>query len=153
LIISLIFFFRDFQREFKGRLQKPARWKSCTSAATILLDKAVGSLYVRQYFSPKDRDAALEMVKNLKMAFKSLLDKNSWMDKETVVALEKVCVSKSCWNIWWIFMFFTAERHYWFSLILRPCIERCWNWRILQKCNIWTIFSNNHNILIFLFPY
>jgi len=95
--MDLFYYNQDFLREFSGRQQKPARWKYCTEAATNLLDKAVGSFYARQYFSPKDRDAAIEMIKNLKLAFKSLLDQNEWMDTQTkMFALEKVM-----WIIIW----------------------------------------------------
>lgn len=44
---------------------------------------ASGAMYVRKHFNKEDRMVALEMIADLKNAFKGMLKTNDWMDEET----------------------------------------------------------------------
>jgi predicted metalloendopeptidase len=48
-------------------------------------------MYVRKHFRVEDREAAQEMVGNLREAFKSMLERNEWLSTATKeFALKKV---------------------------------------------------------------
>lgn len=52
---------------------------------------ASSAIYVRKHFQKSDREAALEMIKDLRKAFKDMLEINDWMESETKkYAFEKV---------------------------------------------------------------
>jgi predicted metalloendopeptidase len=78
-------------RDFIGKKTKSPRWKDCQSAVSTRLTYSSGAMYVRKHFKLEDRDAAEEMVKHLRDAFKSMLHQNEWMNLETKeYALKKV---------------------------------------------------------------
>ena len=81
---------QDFLYVFAGRETKAPRWKKCNSAARSIMSFASGAMYVRSYFNNNDRESALEMIEDLKDAFKEILSENDWMGESTRnYALEK----------------------------------------------------------------
>lgn len=74
---------QQFMKEFVGKRQRSPRWKDCESAVNSRLNYASGAMYVRRYFERADRDAALEMVQDLRQAFGVMLERNEWMRNET----------------------------------------------------------------------
>ena len=56
-----------------------------------LLNVAVGSMYVREYFSVKKKEEALKQVEYIRKTFEYLVPHVSWMDQETKTkAIEKL---------------------------------------------------------------
>ncbi|VDN52138.1 unnamed protein product [Dracunculus medinensis] len=81
---------QDFLRVMTGQQTKSPRWKECAQGPTSLVPLAAGALYIREHFDSNDKKEALEMIANLREAFKELVTENDWMDEETKkVAVEK----------------------------------------------------------------
>jgi putative endopeptidase len=59
------------------------RWKRCVAATDRTLGEAVGQLYVKRTFTPRTRERAQGMVKNLIAALRDDLSTLSWMSDET----------------------------------------------------------------------
>jgi putative endopeptidase len=59
------------------------RWKRMVRSTNADLGEALGQLYVAKAFSPKAKEKALEMVNNIKWAFKQHIQKADWMSAET----------------------------------------------------------------------
>ncbi|CAD5210385.1 unnamed protein product [Bursaphelenchus okinawaensis] len=74
---------QSFMKEFVGKQTRSPRWKDCESAVNSRLTYASGAMYVRKYFKNEDRNAAQEMVKDLREAFRTMLEENTWMKAET----------------------------------------------------------------------
>ncbi|XP_063881481.1 neprilysin-1-like isoform X2 [Scylla paramamosain] len=55
----------------------------CANEANTFLGMAIGTEYVKTYFSQQAKDEANAMVEDLREAFKILLEVNEWMDAET----------------------------------------------------------------------
>uniref|UniRef100_A0A0M3HFQ5 Peptidase_M13_N domain-containing protein n=1 Tax=Ascaris lumbricoides TaxID=6252 RepID=A0A0M3HFQ5_ASCLU len=73
-----------------GQQAKSPRWKECAQGPTTMLPLAAGALYIREHFDSTDKKEALEMIANLREAFKELVADNDWMDSATKkVAIEK----------------------------------------------------------------
>ncbi len=53
------------------------------NAAKGSLANAVGSMYVRKYFQEDSRQAALEMVHDIRAEFDHILQQVDWMDENT----------------------------------------------------------------------
>ena len=75
-----------FMKQKLGSQAVSPRWKTCVKQVTGIirqkgsLSHAVGSMYVREYFSQEERNVATEMVDNIKREFKFLMSKTEWMD-------------------------------------------------------------------------
>uniref|UniRef100_A0A915CCL5 Peptidase family M13 n=2 Tax=Parascaris univalens TaxID=6257 RepID=A0A915CCL5_PARUN len=81
---------QDFFRVMTGQQAKSPRWKECAQGPTTMLPLAAGALYIREHFDSTDKKEALEMIANLREAFKELVADNDWMDSATKkVAIEK----------------------------------------------------------------
>ena len=59
------------------------RWRTCVGAAKGSLANAVGSMYVRKHFKEDAKQAALEMVHDIREEFDQILDEIDWMDENT----------------------------------------------------------------------
>ncbi|KAK9888869.1 hypothetical protein WA026_001089 [Henosepilachna vigintioctopunctata] len=66
-----------------GRTERAPRWKECVDIASGSLSTAAGALYVRKYFNENARQNALEMVRDIRAEFESILRNVDWMDDET----------------------------------------------------------------------
>lgn len=79
--------FRDRQQEYSrittGRETSDPRGIICTDIALSYFPHAVGSLYVRKHFKEEAKENVMDMVNNLKEAFKEILDDIDWMDDKT----------------------------------------------------------------------
>lgn len=75
--------FYFFQRRLAGNTVQLPRYKQCAQVADRLMGDAVGQLYVAQHFPPRAKDRALEMVHNLKEAFRDRLATRKWMSDST----------------------------------------------------------------------
>ncbi|XP_019873601.1 neprilysin-2 isoform X1 [Aethina tumida] len=73
-----------------GRTEREARWKECIDLSAGSLSIAAGALYVRKYFHEEARQSAIEMVKDIREEFQTILNNVEWMDETTRKnALEK----------------------------------------------------------------
>ena len=88
-----------FQKHILGHLDTPPRWKTCVNVITAnnmfhqegSLANAVGSMYVREYFTQEQKNVALEIVENIKREYKVMFSDIDWMDVLTWErALEKI---------------------------------------------------------------
>jgi membrane metallo-endopeptidase-like protein 1 len=82
---------QDFLKDFVGKQSKSPRWKECNGAVGSRMSYASGAMYVRRHFKKEDRQSALEMIEDLREAFREMLVNNEWMEEETrKYALEKI---------------------------------------------------------------
>ena len=66
-----------------GTKELRPRWKRALSKVNTYLGEGLGQLYVEKTFPPESKQRALEMVKNLKAAFRKRLADRPWMSEET----------------------------------------------------------------------
>lgn len=74
--------------EARGTQSFAHRWSQCTSKASSEstgFAYAVGAEYIKVEFDEETKNLADAMVSDLKVAFKELLDINTWMDATTKV--------------------------------------------------------------------
>lgn len=80
-----------FTRELTGAREQLPRYKKCIRAADGEMGEALGQAYVKKYFTPEAKARALEMVNNLKAAFRERLETREWMSDSTrAMALAKL---------------------------------------------------------------
>jgi len=80
-----------FQRVLTGAKEILPRWRRCLEATDRSLGDALGAVYVKTYFTPETRTRTLELVENLKAAFRDHIQGLPWMSEATKVqALEKL---------------------------------------------------------------
>ena len=83
----------EYSRVLTGKNSDVPRWERCTKAVAGLsgslyfyegsLTNAVGSMYAKSYFKLDAKQKADEMVENIRIVFKELLDELDWMDDVT----------------------------------------------------------------------
>jgi putative endopeptidase len=71
-----------------GAKELLSREKRCTRATDTGLRDALGQAYVSQYFTPKAKQSALEMVRNLESVFHDRIETLGWMSDSTKVQAE-----------------------------------------------------------------
>jgi putative endopeptidase len=72
-----------FDRLLGGEQQLLPRWQRCTRLADTQLGEILGRAYVQERFTPAAKARALEMVNNLRAAFRERLATRTWMSDET----------------------------------------------------------------------
>ena len=83
--------FDFYGRTLHGRQEQQARWKRAVAAVDAGLGEAAGELYVQRYFPPSSKATMLELVENLRAAYREHIEKLSWMSAATrKVALGKL---------------------------------------------------------------
>jgi putative endopeptidase len=83
--------FDFYGRTLHGQLEQQARWKRAVSAVDLGLGEAAGQLYVQRYFPPSSRKQVLELVENLRAAYRARIEILPWMTPATrKLALEKL---------------------------------------------------------------
>jgi putative endopeptidase len=74
----------NFNGKFlQGTQEILPRWKRCVASTDRALGEALGQLYVEKTFTPKAREQAQTMVKNLVEALRADLQTLDWMSAET----------------------------------------------------------------------
>ena len=92
-ILSTPFVDEDFrfQQVLTGAKEMLPRWRRCLETTDRSLGDARGAVYVKAYFTPETKTRTLELVKNLKAAFRDHIQGLSWMSAATKVqALRKL---------------------------------------------------------------
>ncbi len=84
--LSLAFVNESFR--FNGTVMTGAkelrpRWKRALSAVDNSIGEALGILYVRKHFTPQAKARAIEMVNNLRAAFRERIQSRQWMSEAT----------------------------------------------------------------------
>ena len=72
-----------FTRTLRGTEEQLPRYKRCIAATDGAMGEALGKAYVEQYFTAAAKARALQMVNNLKAAFRDRLATRPWMSDET----------------------------------------------------------------------
>lgn len=81
----------QYSTVISGKQEQEPRWKECVDIVTGSLPISVGALYIRKHFQEDSRQAAMDMVDNIKAEFEKILKRVDWMDEATrKSALEKV---------------------------------------------------------------
>ena len=75
-----------FQQVLSGAKEMLPRWRRCLDATDRSLGEALGTVYVETYFTPETKTRVLELVKNLKAAFRDHIRTLPWMSETTKVA-------------------------------------------------------------------
>ncbi|XP_075730871.1 neprilysin-1-like [Rhipicephalus microplus] len=98
-----------------GIQELPPRWKECTNLINDAMMEVTGYLYVKEKFSPEAKTEVEDLVKRLKEVFKSSLEENRWMDKETkekaLLKLDQMD-SKIAYPKWGLNMTFLEELYH-----------------------------------------
>ncbi|OQV18718.1 Neprilysin-11 [Hypsibius exemplaris] len=72
-----------FSQSVDGSKKEPERWKICANKANSVMNTAVGSLYVKNYFNESSKAKIAGLVKDLREAFSNIIEKADWMDETT----------------------------------------------------------------------
>lgn len=75
--------FDFYQKKLTGAKQQLPRYKQCVTVTDQMLGHALGKEYVAKHFPPEAKASALEMVNNLKEAFRERLSSRTWMSDST----------------------------------------------------------------------
>jgi len=83
--------FDFYGRTLHGQQEQRARWKRAVRAVDLGLGEAAGELYVKRYFPPSSRQQMIELVENLRAAYREHIEHLPWMGPQTrKLALEKL---------------------------------------------------------------
>lgn len=83
--------FDFYGRTLHGQPEQRARWKRAVGAVDQGLGEAAGQLYVQRYFPPDSKRQMLELVENLRAAYRQRIEQLPWMSPATrKLALEKL---------------------------------------------------------------
>jgi len=83
--------FNFYRKTLSGIPQQRPRWKRAVSAVNGVMGEMVGKVYVAKYFKPEAKTRMVQLVSNLKTAFRERLNALQWMGPETKKkALEKL---------------------------------------------------------------
>ena len=82
--------FNFYSHTLHGQTDMQPRWKRALGTVNEQTGEALGQLYVKQYFTPEAKAAAVQLVNNLRDALKARIQKVAWMSDATKAkALEK----------------------------------------------------------------
>ena len=87
--------FDFYSTKLRGTPVQEARWKRAVSSVNRLLGEVVGKIYVQKHFKPEAKARMLELVENLRAAYKEAIIGLDWMGEETKKqALDKLAKFK-----------------------------------------------------------
>ncbi|WP_458686145.1 M13 family metallopeptidase [Nocardia tengchongensis] len=86
--------FDFFGKEMAGLQQRPELWKAAVSTVNEVVGEALGKQYVDKHFPPEAKKRALEMVDDLRAAYRDNFKNSTWMSPPTreaaIAKLEKI---------------------------------------------------------------
>jgi predicted metalloendopeptidase len=83
--------FAFYGRTLNGLQQPVQRWRRAVAVLDGSLGEVVGQIYVKQYFPPDSKVKMLQLVENLRAAYKKRIEGLTWMSADTKqVALQKL---------------------------------------------------------------
>ncbi len=71
------------QKTLSGIEKNRPRWKRAVSGVNDVLGEVVGRIYVERYFKPEAKARMVELVENLKRAYRERIQQLDWMSPET----------------------------------------------------------------------
>ncbi len=72
-----------FSQKLSGAKEQLPRYKKCIAATDNAMGQALGKAYVDRFFTPDAKARALQMVTNLKTAFRDRIASRTWMSDTT----------------------------------------------------------------------
>ncbi|MBK6507326.1 MAG: M13 family metallopeptidase [Ignavibacteria bacterium] len=75
--------FNYYSKTLRGVEQQRERWRNGIEYVEDAMGEALGQMFVAKSFKPEAKQRALEMVANIKEAFKDRILMNEWMSEET----------------------------------------------------------------------
>jgi putative endopeptidase len=75
--------FAFYGKTLRGQQELQPRWKRCTENVDDDLGEALGQVYVEKYFSPRAKQEALKMVKEIEAAMEQDISSLPWMSAAT----------------------------------------------------------------------
>lgn len=75
--------FEFFSKTLRGIEKNRPRWKRAVSATEGSLGEVVGQVYVKKHFKPEAKARMVELVENLRKAYKTRIEQLEWMSPET----------------------------------------------------------------------
>jgi putative endopeptidase len=85
-----------FRQVFTGQKKQEKRWKRSAELVNRTIGDALGQLYVKRYFPPKDKKYMEHLVSNLKAAYHQRLKHEAWMSdstkKKAIAKLNKLLI-------------------------------------------------------------
>ena len=83
--------FEFYGKTLSGQKTLSPRWKRISNEVDGDLGEAIGQLYVQKHFPPEAKQRMIDLVNNLKLAYKARIQKVEWMSAETKAkAIEKL---------------------------------------------------------------
>ncbi|CAH8494244.1 unnamed protein product [Dicrocoelium dendriticum] len=86
----------EYKEAESGLKIDPARWQTCVTETQATFGMVIGRIFVNQKFDQKSKEAATEMITEIREAFKENFATVEWMQEEDKVkAIEKVDTMKA----------------------------------------------------------
>jgi putative endopeptidase len=83
--------FEFYGKTLSGQVTLSPRWKRISNEVDANLGEAIGQLYVQKHFPPEAKQRMINLVENLRTAYRARIQKLEWMSPETKVkAIEKL---------------------------------------------------------------
>lgn len=83
--------FNFYSKKLSGYNSNKPRWQRVSNSANFAIGELVGQIFVEQNFPPVAKQKMLDLIGNLKLAFRERISNLSWMSEETKKkALEKL---------------------------------------------------------------
>jgi putative endopeptidase len=114
----------EFNGKFmSGLAEMRPRWKRVTDVVNGSLGDVLGELYIEKYFPPSSKKRVLELVENLRLAFKDRIRNLSWMSdvtkKKAIEKLEKITVKIGYPDKWEDYSTLEIDRDSYFENVQR----------------------------------
>jgi predicted metalloendopeptidase len=75
--------FEFYGKKLNGTPQQEDRWKRGVTSVNQILGESVGKIYVSRHFKPEAKAKMMELVENLREAYKQAIINLDWMGEET----------------------------------------------------------------------
>ena len=75
--------FDFYSKTLRGTEEQEARWKRGVTAVNQVLGEVVGKIYVEKHFKPEAKARMVELVENLREAYRTAIIDLEWMSDET----------------------------------------------------------------------
>lgn len=83
--------FDFYSKKLSGSNKNKPRWQRVSNSANFAIGELVGQIFVEENFPPQAKQKMLDLISNLKAAFRERINNLSWMSDETKKkALEKL---------------------------------------------------------------
>lgn len=85
----------EFENKIYGTEKQPDKWKREVSTMTSVFGEIISQIYVQKYFDESSKKYIEDMIGDLKVSFKSIINNQTWLsDKTKQIAVEKLASMK-----------------------------------------------------------